>query len=550
MDKVRELYRISPNKHRKTPLVLAILDGWGLAPLWGGNAVAIAPTPVFDELWREFPHTKLSASGASVGLPGNAPGNSEAGHLSIGAGRIVHQDISVINEKIKNGKLSENKSFADAITHAKKYNSAINLVGLLSKTGTHSDIRHIYPILKLFKDNNLSKVYIHLFSDGRDSDPMSGIEMVEELEDRIKKIGVGKIVTIVGRYYAMDRDKHWGRTARAYNAMVRAEAEVMESATKVFSDSYKKGVTDEFIKPKIIVNKNQPKVSISNNDSVIVFNFRSDRIRQIVHCLTSTKIDEFSDRYILENLKLITFSSCGERICDTRPAFLSDMVSPSLAEVISKKGYAQYHIAETEKYAHVTYFLNGGKKTKHKDEVWDLIPSPKVRTYDTVPKMSAEKVTNSLLKNIRKGRFDFFVVNFANPDMIGHTGNFEAVVQAVSFVDKQIEKINNEIFNLEGTLLICADHGNAEQMLHSNSDGVDTEHTTNPVPFIVVNKELGNSISLKENGSLPNIAPTILDIMGIEKPQEMSTRESLIEQNEGIISKIVKRSTRRTGIFK
>jgi len=530
---------------------LAIMDGWGLAPPWGGNAVATASTPVFDELWREQPHCELSASGPDVGLPENSPGNSEAGHFNIGAGRIVHQDISVINEKIKNGNLKDNHAILGIIEHAKKNKSAIHLVGLLSKTGTHSDIAHVYPILRLIKEKGLKKVFLHLFSDGRDSDPMSGIEMIEEVEKELKTIGIGKISTIIGRFYAMDRDKRWGRTVRAYNAMTKAEAEVADSASEIFADSYKRGVTDEFIEPKIIVNKNQPKHTIKDNDAVVVFNFRPDRIRQIVHCFTSAKIDEFSDRDILKNLKLVTFSSCGERVCDTEPAFQPDIIVTPLAETLAKKGYSQYHIAETEKYAHVTYFLNGGNEKENKGEVWEMIPSPKVRTYDTVPKMNAEKICNTLIKNIKKGSFDFYVVNFANPDMVGHTGNLKAVMQAVSFIDKQIGKLLKVIEGLDGTMLICSDHGNAEQMLHPKSQGPDTEHTTNPVPFIVVNKELKNNICLKNKGALSNIAPTILDIMGIDKPEVMVSRESLIDKDVDVKEqKIVRSSVKRSGIFK
>lgn len=551
MDKVRDLYKISPQKHRKTPIVLAILDGWGLAPLWGGNAVATASTPVFDELWRNYPKTELVASGPGVGLPEHATGNSEAGHYNIGAGRIVHQDVSVINEKIKNGNLKDNHAILSAIDHANKNSSSIHLMGLLSETGTHSDIAHIYPILRLIKEKGLKKVFLHLFSDGRDSDPMSGIELIEDVELKIKEIGVGKVATIVGRFYAMDRDKHWGRTARAYNAIVKAEAETADSASEVFSDSYKKGVTDEFIEPKIVSNKSQPKHTISDNDSVIVFNFRSDRIRQLVHCFTTRKIEEFSDKKMLKNLKLITFSSCGERVCDAEPAFSPDLVPSPLSKVLSEAGYMQYHIAETEKYAHVTYFFNGGQEKEHENEIWDMVPSPKVRTYNTVPKMSAQKVTDKLIKNIKKSKYDFFVVNFANPDMVGHTGNLKAVMQAVSFVDKQVGRIQKEVESHDGTLLICADHGNAEQMLHPNSGGPDTEHTSNPVPFIVVNKDLKNKINLKPNGALSNIAPTILDIMGLDIPQVMKTRESLINMDGDVKEKKITRSSvKRSGIFK
>lgn len=517
------------NINNKYPFVLCILDGWGIAPSWGGNAIASADTPNFNKLLRSWPNTTLLASGQAVGLPEGSPGNSEAGHLNIGAGRKVHQDQTVIDTQIDNGKFYDNKVLIGAFTHAKENNSNVHILGLLSKTGTHAHINHLYALLNLAKKLNFNRVYIHLFSDGRDSDPLSGIELIDEVEKKIAEIGVGWIASIGGRYYSMDRDNRWGRTARAYNYLVRGEAEKESHPRQVFAKSYSEGVSDEFIEPKLIVSRNHQTELVSDNDSIILFNFRTDRIRQLTKAFISDDLPEFQDRKKLKDLYFVSFDMYGNGYSDKvfRP-FAPDGIENPLARILSNAKIKQFHIAETEKYPHVTYFINGGKETPFLGEEDLAIPSPNVKTYDLTPKMSAELVTNTLVEKIKKNEADFYLVNFANPDMVGHSGNLKATEQAVGFVDKMLAKLLNEISNQNGNIFITADHGNAEQMVNPSSGQPDTEHTTNPVPFIMAGRSIGKNRILATNGSIWNITPTILDFLEIRKPEELSSSESLI----------------------
>ena len=512
---------------KKAPLVLVILDGWGMAPSWGGNAITLASTPTFDKLWRNYPSTTLQASGPAVGLPEGAPGNSEAGHINIGAGKIVHQDISVIDERIENGEFDTNPVLIEAVEHANKSDGNIHLMGLLSDTGTHSHIRHLEAILKFCQKHNFKRVYIHLFSDGRDSDPMYGIELIGKVNKLLETTGVGVVESIMGRFYAMDRDNRWGRTARAYNCLVKSEAEAVNNPNEAFSKSYAVGTTDEFIEPKIVSTKEKHFISIKDNDSIIIFNFRFDRINQLVDCFLKDNIPEFPDRKKLKNIFVSSLAS-GSDQPDFKTIIPAEIIQTPLAKVLSDKGLLQMHIAETEKFPHVTYFINGGREKPFLNESRISLPSPKVRTYDLAPEMNAKGVLGALVKEMDRGKTDFYVVNFANPDMVGHTGNLKATMQAVTFVDQCLGRLILDAQSLKGTVVICADHGNAEQMVSPQTGDPDTEHSLNPVPFILVNDELSSKVTLSANGSLSNIAPTILDLLQIDRPSDMKSKESLI----------------------
>ncbi len=525
-----EVFNFNTKRTKTKPFALIILDGWGVAPSWGGNAITLAKTSYFDELIRTYPNTTLSASGPSVGLSEGSPGNSEAGHLNIGAGRIVHQDLPLINQKIESGEFFNNKTMKASLGYLKKYGGKLHVMGLLSKSGTHSHLNHLYATLKFYKENGVTDAYIHLFSDGRDSDPMSGIEMIGEVQKKIDELGIGRISSIMGRFYAMDRDNRWGRTIRAYNTLTKGEAEVAQNANQVFSHSYKRGITDEFIEPRIITNKISNFEKIVDKDVVLLFNFRPDRVRQLTKAFLATEVKQFPDRKKLKNIMMVSFvtyerENLGDKV------FYPDPIENPIAKVISDKGYKQLHMAETEKYPHVTYFMNGGNEQAYPGETRKMIPSPKVRTYDYAPKMSAEKLTKQLNSFVKQGKNHFYIVNYANPDMVGHTGNLEATIQAISYIDTCLKSLIPEILKQEGTALIFADHGNAEQMINPQTSEPDTEHTTNPVPFILVNEKLKGNVVLQNNGSLTNIAPTALELLGIDKPNEMSSRESLILAN-------------------
>lgn len=512
------------------PYVLLILDGWGLAPAWGGNAIALADTPIFNELWKSYPSSELQASSHFVGLPEGSPGNSEAGHLNIGAGRTVKQDETIINDQIANGEFFKKPALLDTFRHALEHNSTVHLLGMLSETGTHSHINHLFALLECAKQNNVQKVKIHLFSDGRDSDPQSGIDMLEKVESTISRLGIGQIASVMGRYYAMDRDNRWGRTSRAYNAMVKGQAETAESAHKVFSSSYAHGITDEFIEPRLICNKQQEISLIKDNDVIISWNFRPDRVRQLTMSFIAESIPEFSDRQKLNNIVFLSFTMYEQHYGDwpISHIFSPDQVQTPLAKVFSDNGLSQFHIAETEKYAHVTYFFNGGKGETLPKEDWKLTPSPKVKTYNLTPKMGAENITAEVVRAILNRKYSLIVINISNPDMVGHTGNLKAAAQAVSYTDYCLGQIKDATLKAHGTLFVCADHGNAEQMINPATGRADTEHTTNPVPFITIREDFKNRGIIADNGSLGDIAPTLLSIAGLPIPQEMSASKILI----------------------
>lgn len=524
------MFNFSINKAKK-PFVLVILDGWGIAPVWGGNAISIAEIKTLKTVQKNFPYTTLQASDGAVGLPDGAPGNSEAGHLNIGAGSIVYQDQPMIDKEISSGKFFNNKVLHQAVEHAQKNKSNLHIMGLLSKAGTHSHIKHLFALLKLIADKKFSKVYIHLFTDGRDSDSMSGIEMLSEVEAELRKFGIGKITSIIGRFYAMDRDNRWDRVKKTYDMLTGGIGRSYSSIGTIFTESYSHGVTDEFIEPSIIQDKQDNFMPISDNDSVVLFNFRADRAKELTRTFLDPNLPEISNRKILKNLYFATFVMHDEK-SSANQAFFPEKVVDPLASILSAKGFRQYHTAETEKYAHVTYFLNGGQEASFPGEDRLMIPSPtSVRTYDKMPEMSAEEVTKTMIEAINRNIYDFLVVNFANADMVGHTGNLEATVKAVEYVDQCLGKVLDAVIKKNGIAAICADHGNAEQMVNPRTGSPDTEHTCNPVPFGIVSADARiKNLKLRQDGILASISPTILDIMGVEYDNSKKEKSLIIPQ--------------------
>lgn len=489
-------------------ILLCIMDGVGLSKNKKYNALYTARTPNIDKLWKTYQHSTLEASSTYVGLPKGQMGNSEVGHTNIGAGRVVYQSLELINSKIKDKSFYTNKELLEVINHTKKNNSSIHLIGLLSDGGVHSHINHLYAILDMLKNNNVNNVYIHIFTDGRDVSPTSGIKYIEDLEKKLKTLGIGKIASIGGRYYGMDRDNRFDRVEEAYKAMVIGTP--TREVKKVWYDSQNNGITDEFIKPTTIDSNGL----IRDNDGIIFFNFRPDRLRELASIFTNDNYECFK-RDKINNLKVVTMMKVTDTVlCPI--AFKSQVLNNTLGEYISSQGLTQLRIAETEKYAHVTYFINGGTDKVFPSEKRILVPSPKVATYDLMPEMSANMITASLVKEITTNKEDLIILNFANGDMVGHTGDFSSAVKAVETVDTCIGKILDNISLDEYTLIITADHGNCEVM--KNKDGsVNTSHTTNKVPFIITDKRLKLI-----NGSLCDIAPTILFLMGLNIPKEMT----------------------------
>ena len=507
----------------RKPVMLMILDGFGINPNEKGNAVAIANTPNIDKLKKTWPTTIIHTSGLDVGLPEGQMGNSEVGHTNIGAGRIVYQDLTRITKSIQDGDFFSIKEFSDAIDNCKKNNSNLHIMGLLSDGGVHSHIRHLVALLEFAKRKDFENVYVHCFMDGRDTPPTSGEGYIAKLEEKMKEKGVGKIATIEGRFYAMDRDKRWNRVKEAYDAMANGVGEEATSALGAIEASYQKEVFDEFVKPTVICNGDSPVATIKDNDSVIFFNFRPDRAREITRTLVDKDFNEFETKKM--NLFFVCFTQYDETMPNVKIAFKPETLVNTFGEYISKKGLKQLRIAETEKYAHVTFFFNGGEEKEYEGEDRILVPSPKVETYDLKPEMSALEVTDKVVEAINSEKYDSIILNYANPDMVGHTGSLEAAVKAVETIDGCVGKVVEAIEKQNGVLIITADHGNAEQMIDYKTGEPQTAHTTNPVPLILVGLE---GVKLKE-GKLADLAPTMLDIMGLEKPQEM-TGESLIEK--------------------
>ena len=501
--------------------MLMILDGFGKNDKKNGNAVALAETPNIDELMKKNPTTVIHTSGLSVGLPEGQMGNSEVGHTNIGAGRIVYQELTKITKSIEDGDFFTIPEFNEAIENCKKNNSNLHIMGLLSDGGVHSHIRHLFALLELAKRKGFENVYVHCFLDGRDTPPASAESYIIKLEEKMQEKGIGKIASIAGRFYAMDRDKRWERIKKAYDAMVKGEGNKSNSAIRAIEESYQKEIFDEFVEPTVICGSDNSYTKIEKNDSVIFFNFRPDRARQITRALVDNNFNEFETEDL--NLYFVCFTQYDETIPNVNIAFKPTVLKNTFGEYISNKGLKQLRIAETEKYAHVTFFFNGGEEKQYEGEDRILVPSPKVETYDLKPEMSAYEVTDKVLNEINAQKYDSIILNYANPDMVGHTGNMEAAVKAIETIDECVGKVAEAVKNNNGVLLITADHGNAEQMIDYKTGEPHTAHTTNPVPLVIVGME---DIQLKE-GKLADLAPTMLDIMGLEKPEEM-TGESLI----------------------
>lgn len=505
----------------KSKALLIILDGYGYTENKDGNAIYSANPEFINKLFAERPFTKLAASGLEVGLPAGQMGNSEVGHLNIGAGRIVYQDITRINKSIEDGDFFTNKAMNDVMDKMIATDHALHIYGLVSDGGVHSHIDHIYAILELAKRKGLKKLFIHVFTDGRDTSPTSGVHYVKSLVEKTKEIGVGRVATISGRFYAMDRDNRWERVEKAYQALVYGVGIRATDPVAAIEASYKENVTDEFIIPTVIEENGSPVATISDGDAILAFDFRADRMREITKVFIKPDFAEFKRKEIKVDYVMFT-NYADEFKCPI--VFPPQHPTDVLGEVISKKGMPQFRLAETEKYAHVTYFTNGGVETPFPLEERQVIPSPKVKTYDLKPEMSAFEVGDTLIEKLRSEKYPFIMVNFANCDMVGHTGIMEAAMKAVSTVNNVLSKVIPVAYELGYDCLITADHGNAEQMVNPKTGEAFTEHTTNPVPFCVVSKK---NFELKSNGKLCDIAPTILDLMEIEKPAAM-TGQSLI----------------------
>ena len=505
-----------------------ILDGYGINEKVEGNAIKQANTPVMDGLMEKYPAVQGYASGLDVGLPAGQMGNSEVGHLNMGAGRVVYQELTRITKSIEDGDFFENPELLAAVEHCKKNDSALHLYGLLSDGRVHSHNTHLYALLQLAKRNELEKVYVHVFLDGRDTPPASGADYTAQLQEKIREIGVGQIATVIGRYYVMDRDKRWERVEEAYNAMVLGRGTTATDPVKAIKDSYDAGKTDEFVLPTVIVKEDGMAVGKSNDhDAVIFYNFRPDRAREITRSLCDADFDGFQREKAPQDLKYICFTEYDVTIPNKEVAFKPQKLTNTLGEYLSSKGLKQLRTAETEKYAHVTFFFNGGVEAPNPNEDRWLVPSPKVATYDLQPEMSAVEVTDGLVKAIRSGEYDFIIVNYANPDMVGHTGIMEAAVKAVHTVDECVKKVTDKILAMGGSAIVTADHGNADQMLADDGVSAFTQHTTFPVPVILVSEEYKN-VTLREDGVLADLAPTLLDMMKRAQPAEM-TGKSLIK---------------------
>jgi 2,3-bisphosphoglycerate-independent phosphoglycerate mutase len=501
------------------PLVLVIIDGWGYRTDPSGNAIAAAKTPNWDALWQRWPHTTLAAAGEPVGLPAGQQGNSEVGHLNIGAGRIVYQDLTRINRAIQDRSFFRNPVLFSAMQSAAA-GHALHLVGLVSPGGVHSSSQHLYALLEMAHALAVSRIFVHAFTDGRDEPPTSAAAYVAELVERIGAIGAGRIASVSGRYYAMDRDRRWDRTERAYRTVVEGTGPAAPDPVGFIRHSYQDGITDEFLVPTRIVPPAQPPPpAIEDGDSVIFFNFRPDRARQLSHAIVDETWDHFERRHRPKLAHFVTFTEY-EKGLPAEVAFPDEPLPGVLAEVISNAGWLQFHTAETEKYAHVTYFLNGGRETPFPGEDRLLVPSPKVATYDKHPEMSARPVTEELLRRLKSGRYRFIVVNFANPDMVGHTGVFPATLQAVEFVDAMLGRIADAVLPAHGILAITADHGNAELKVDQATGTPLTAHTTSPVPLIVAGAD--GVAALRDGGKLADIAPTLLGMVGLSPSAEMT----------------------------
>jgi len=508
---------------KQGPLALIIIDGWGYSPTREGNAIALAAKPFYDELTEKYPRTLLAAHGTRVGLPDGVMGNSEVGHLNMGAGRVIRMDVSRIDHDIATGEFFSNEVLAKAMDDAKSRGRQLHLMGLISDGQVHSSQEHLYALLRMAKQRGVERVFIHCFLDGRDTPPSSGADYVAALQKKIEEIGCGKIATVIGRYYAMDRDRRWERILRAYDLLVKGVGARAQDPVKAIRESYQRGVTDEFIEPMVVENENgEPAATIQDGDAVIFFNFRPDRARQITRALAIAGFDEFP----VTNRPALDFV-CFSVYDATFPlpvAFRTPKHENILADVFARFSVENFRLAETEKYAHVTYFFNGGTEKEFRCEQRLLVPSLKIATYDLEPAMSAFQITNNVLRVLDEGQTDVFIVNFANPDMVGHTGKLDKTIEACQYVDTCLGWITKAMRTARGITLITADHGNAEQMIDPKTGQPHTAHTTNPVPFHLID-EASLGVKLREGGALEDVAPTVLGLLGIEKPDEMTGRD-------------------------
>ncbi|WP_156288401.1 2,3-bisphosphoglycerate-independent phosphoglycerate mutase [Oceanobacillus salinisoli] len=505
---------------------LIILDGFAFRDEEFGNAVAQAKKPNFDRYWNQFAHSQLTASGEAVGLPEGQMGNSEVGHLNIGAGRIVYQSLTRVNLSIKEGDFYQKGAFLKSIQHAKDNNRALHLFGLLSDGGVHSHIEHLFALLKLASDQGLEKVYVHGFLDGRDVGPQTAEKYIKQTEEKMKELGVGQFATISGRYYSMDRDKRWDRVKKSYDAMVYGEGPTYQSAMEVIEDSYENGIYDEFVIPSVIVDENgEPAGKVQDNDSIIFYNFRPDRAIQISRTFANEDFRDFNrGEAVPKNLDFVMLTEFSESV-DGFVAYKPVNLDNTIGEVLSQNGLKQLRIAETEKYPHVTFFMSGGREKEFEGEKRILIDSPKVATYDLQPEMSAYEVTDALLKELdSEDRPNAIILNFANPDMVGHSGMLEPTIKAIEAVDECLGKVVDKINELGGNAIITADHGNSDEVMTMEGSPM-TAHTTNPVPVIVTKKD----VELRDGGILADLAPTLLDLLEVDKPEEM-TGDSLIKK--------------------
>ena len=496
------------------PVVLCILDGIGLSSNKRGNAFKNAKKPFLEFLWENYPHSRLEASGKAVGLPSGQMGNSEVGHMHIGAGRVVYQPLALINKSIEDKEFYQNEEIIKVIEHTKEFHSKLHVMGLISDGGVHSHLDHLLAVLDICKQNNVENLYLHLFTDGRDVSPKSAYGYIKKVEEKLKEIKIGEIASITGRYYAMDRDNNYDRLKKAYDVIVNDKGEVHSSIQEYIQRSYEKGITDEFLLPAKFVEKG----NVEENDGIIVYNYRRDRLRELFTAITNPTFDEMEVTNF-KNVKVVTMLPVVDSVKATH-AFANPNLVHLLGEYVSEKGLKQLRIAETEKYAHVTFFFDGGKEEEYPNEKKVLIPSPKVATYDLKPEMSALEITNALLKELDND-YDLVILNYANGDMVGHTGDYEAAKKAVECLDTCVHKVYDKVMELGGVLIVTADHGNCEEMV-DDEDHIVTSHTTNPVPFIIAKEGY-----LLNDGTLASIAPTLLEILELEKPSEM-TEESLI----------------------
>ncbi len=516
---------------KKTPYAIIIMDGYGLAEKGAGNAISLNGSKNVNALIKEYPSSTLGASGMSVGLPDGQMGNSEVGHLNMGAGRIVYQDLTKITKAISDGEFFDNPALIKAMDNAKHNNKKLHLYGLMSDGGVHSHITHVYALLKMAKMRGLEQCFVHCFMDGRDVSPTSGADFVKSLQAEMNKIGIGKIADVCGRYYAMDRDNNWDRIEKAYDMLTLGEGVHTDDPVKAIEQSYSDGVTDEFIKPTKVYENGKPVGLIEKGDSVICFNFRPDRARQITRAVSQKdfivpKGTAFERKTGWLDPVYVCFTVYDATYQNVEIAFPKTSMDNTLGEYLAKQGKKQLRIAETEKYAHVTFFFNGGIEQPNENEVRDLIPSPKVATYDLKPEMSAFEVTDKVLEELDGGQFDVVILNYANCDMVGHTGVIPAAVKAVGTVDECVKKVTDKILEMGGSALLTADHGNADKLL-SEDGSPFTAHTTNPVPVVLVSEKY-KDVKLRTDGVLADLAPTLLEIMGLPVPKEM-TGKSLIK---------------------